>query len=125
MKEKKKLGKTEEFWAFVDRKREERGFNWYSLEKAAGLANGAIRNRYQALSSPSARLCIALAKALSVPVEEIFNRAGILPKDALSTIGNNPSFREVLAIMRQLNEQQQRDLLDFARWKLDQVKRGD
>lgn len=117
------MTKIESFWHFINEKRDEAGYSWLSLEHAAGLSNGGLTKRRDALGQPSVRVCIGLSKALNIPLEDIMRRAGILSKDILGTVVNNPSLREVLAVMRQLNEQQQRDLLDYAKWKLDQTKR--
>lgn len=119
------LTKIESFWAWIDQEREKRQMSWFGLERASGLSNGGITKRRDALDEPSFKVCLGLAKGLALPVEEVMRRAGILPKDVLGTIGNDPSLKEVLAISRQLSDREKDNLLQYARFLLSRARERD
>lgn len=108
----------EAFWRYVDEGRQARGLSWLALEKEAGLSNGAITKRYKSLDVPSARVCTAIAKVFTVPAEDVMRRAGILPRSAMEAVEGGASYRELLAIMRQLSDRERDDLLMYARYRL-------
>ncbi len=59
---------------------EARDWSVRELARRAGVSHGAINNVLNDLRNPGPDLCQALARALHVPAEEVFRRAGLLPE---------------------------------------------
>jgi transcriptional regulator with XRE-family HTH domain len=49
------------------------------LARMAGVTRGAINGILSGARGPGPELCLAIAKALNIPPEEIFREAGLLP----------------------------------------------
>jgi transcriptional regulator with XRE-family HTH domain len=69
---------NESFWMWVQREMESRDFNFYKLERAAGLSNAAISRPAREWATPSYTICKAIAEGLGLPLEEVLRRAGLL-----------------------------------------------
>lgn len=82
----------------------------------SGVLSNLINNKRQ---QPSVETCKLLAKAMNIPLEEVYRAADILPdKPNIDTITE-----AVLALMGTLDTKEKEDLLQYARFKHEQSER--
>ena len=91
-----------------------RGWNDFQLSRKAGISHSAFsRARRGAL--PSWDVCGAIARALEVPPELVFRKAGLLPERDDEPV----SFEYWRFVLEQLSDDDRDELLEIARLKLD------
>jgi transcriptional regulator with XRE-family HTH domain len=81
------------------------------VTRATGLDSGVLSNIINNRRMPSVDTCKALAKAMNIPLEEVYRAADILPQkpsvDAIS--------EAVLHIVLSLPTEDRKDILEYAR----------
>ncbi len=93
-----------------------RGLTQRSLAKSAGLSQGAISNVMSGIREPGSDFCTAIADALNYPPDYVFRKAGLLP-DLDDEIP--PEVDELNQRYLGADEDTQREILDFVRFKTD------
>jgi transcriptional regulator with XRE-family HTH domain len=84
------------------------------LARSAHITRGAIGNILRGYRSPGPDLCTAISRALKLPPEAVFRKAGLLP--ALPK--ENIRIEEISEITRCLDDAEQEDLLRYARMRM-------
>ena len=81
------------------------------ITRATGLDSGVLSNLINNKRFPSVDTCKSLAKAMGIPLEEVYRAAGILPKkpdvDAVS--------EAILHLVLSLPKEDKEDVLEYAR----------
>lgn len=114
------LSKVDSFWEWFDKTRGDTPV--LEVERLSGGPRGRISNSYRK-KQPSALVCQAIARGLSLPEEIVFRAAGLLsnlpPEDA--------TLRELTDYARALTPEQRQAVLRFARFvkSEDEGRRGD
>ncbi|MCB0207744.1 MAG: XRE family transcriptional regulator [Anaerolineae bacterium] len=85
------------------------------LAKLAGIAQGHLSNVLTGKRALTADMVIQIANALEVSPVVALTKAGILPPQEQADI--NITLQELMDIARQLPEDAQQELLDYARFK--------
>ncbi len=96
---------------------EEKGLSQHEFARLAGVSQGAIGNVIRGDRQPGPQLCMAIARALHIPPEQVFRRAGLLPPTDPAT----EETEELLYLLSNLPQDARRELLEFARFKAQQT----
>lgn len=83
------------------------------LARMAGVTRSTISGVITGRRQPGARLMIAIASALRITPEEVFQAAGVLPQSQ-STLLDKLNF-----LLSQLSENEQKDVEDYINYCLD------
>ena len=92
---------------------EKRGWSQRELARRAGLSPTSISEVMAGKRGPGRRVCQAVAQALQVPPERILLEAGIL-----EPLPDSVLFHELTTIAKQLSEQNQQKLVEYAQFLL-------
>jgi transcriptional regulator with XRE-family HTH domain len=96
--------------------------NWRpaDLAKAADVPQATISNILNGNREVGAKVAKAIADALDLSPEYVFRRAGLLP----DTPGpeRDPTFQEILEIMRNMTEEERREIVDYALFRFRRSK---
>ncbi|MCL4296117.1 MAG: helix-turn-helix transcriptional regulator [Anaerolineae bacterium] len=82
------------------------------LAKRAGIQGGSLSHILNGTRKVGPESCIAIAKALNLPPEVVFRRAGLLPETENE---GDVTFQEIVEIIKRLNADDRRTLLRIAR----------
>ena len=74
--------RMEQLGAFVRARRQDRGLSLRRLSEASGISNPYLSQIERGLRKPSAEVLQHIGRALALPVEDLYVRAGILPAGA-------------------------------------------
>lgn len=96
----------------------ERGWTFAELAKRAGMNTGTLSRVLNETRNPGPDFCTAIARALGIPVEEVFRRAGLLPQ--LSANEDEQVIRELMDILKNMTPENRQDLLSYARYRFQQ-----
>lgn len=91
-----------------------RGWSQADLARKAYMTTSTVSNLLNGRRQVGLGTANSLAKAFRVPVPEILSVAGLIPKIPESTAEEE----QLLYLFRQMNEDQRRDLLLYADFKL-------
>lgn len=107
------------FSEWLEYEMSKRGWSQSDLAHAAGVPRGSIGNLLRNTRKPGPELCNAIALALEIPPEEVFRKAGLLsPKPE-----SDEKSDEIGYLFKQLTPREQEELIELARFKIEQRKR--
>lgn len=88
--------------------------NWRpaDLARAADLPQPTVGNILNGNREIGAKVAVAVAQALDIPADLVFRKAGLLP-DAPGP-ERDPSFQEIIEIMRNMTEDERREIVAYA-----------
>ena len=89
---------------------DEKGWSQSELARRSGLTRTTISKIINEQSSIGTESLIGLSKAFRVPVTEVLQQAGFLPKVPETTAKEE----KMLYMFRQMNNDQQQDVLDYS-----------
>lgn len=91
--------------------------NWKPADLAmrAGITQAAISNILNGNREIGAKAALAIAGALNLPPDRVFREAGILP--ASPGPERDPTFQELLDIMKNLPPDERQEILDYALYR--------
>jgi len=69
---------NETFTSWIEEEIKRRGWTQAELGRRAGLAQGTISQTLSGITRPGPKFCSGIARALDIPEEEVFRRAGLL-----------------------------------------------
>ncbi|MFN8489877.1 MAG: helix-turn-helix transcriptional regulator [Caldilineaceae bacterium] len=98
---------------FLNEELNKRGWSQRELARRANLSPTSISEVMASKRGPGKRFCQAVAKALQVPPERIFQAAGIIDPPPTTQL-----FTELTTIAKSLNEQNQKKLIEYAQFLL-------
>jgi transcriptional regulator with XRE-family HTH domain len=90
------------------------------LVRASGISRGGVSNLINQVRDPDPKSCKAIAKALNLPVELVFRKAGLLPPEPLYTEYE----KEVAHLIREMSPEDQYDVLEYIRFKVERGKQN-
>ena len=108
-----------EFWRWFNEEREKRELSFRAVEKMGGLAHGAIAKRERQELPPTYNICVAIARAFRMPLDEVLRRAGLLPPAP----DEDPRLKELIHWFMQLDETAQTLILDMLEGLVEQQTR--
>jgi transcriptional regulator with XRE-family HTH domain len=100
------------FVTWLTTEMETRGWNNSELARRAGLVPSAVSQVIAGNRGPGPDFCRSVARALSLPPEMVFRRAGLLP--GLPGPEEDVMFGELLDVMRNLSVDERERLLEYA-----------
>src|SRR5438477_2660380 len=98
---------------FLNEELNKRGWSQRELARRADLSPTSISEVIAGKRGPGKRFCQAVAKALQVPPERIFQAAGIIEAPPTTAL-----FTELINLAKSLNEQNQKKLIEYAQFLL-------
>lgn len=98
---------------FLNEALNKRGWSQRELARRAHLSPTSISEVMAGKRGPGKRFCQAVAKALQVPAEEIFQAAGIIDPPPTTVL-----FSELINLAKSLSEPNQKKLIEYARFLL-------
>lgn len=69
------------FPEWLEHQLKEQGISQAELARRAGVTRGAINGILQGARGPGVELCQGIARALNIPVQDVYEAAGLLPPD--------------------------------------------
>jgi transcriptional regulator with XRE-family HTH domain len=91
-----------------------RGWRQADLARAARIDSSVFSRILNLEREPSPETCRAIARALNLPPETVFRRAGLLPAKPNEPV-DEPSVREMVHLYSQLNNRDQEEVLTVVR----------
>lgn len=103
------------FSDWLTKELDKRKMSQAELARLANVSRAAISNLLNDTRQPGPEILLGIAKALKLPPEFVFRRAGLLPeeKNKLDEI-----FQEMAAILETLGDNDRDEILKFARFRL-------
>jgi len=93
---------------------DERDWNMSDLGRASGMDPAVFSNIMAGKRRAGVDSCKAIARALRVPVEQVFQAAGLLPPKP----EENKLLKQISHNASQLSVEEQKDLLEYIRLRL-------
>ena len=107
--------RVSEFTAWLKEKMEASGWTQSDLANVSGLTRQAIGNYANGKRLPNREAIAAIAKAFNVPLEHIYNIAGV-PFDDYNSVMSE-SDKIMLRLFSDLDQDQQEELIEIAKYK--------
>ncbi len=98
----------------------EQGWSLREAARRSGLSPTLVSDVVAGRVSPGFDFCVAMARALDLPAEDLLRRAGLLPEPP----GFSPLAGEILELFAKLSAEDQQELIEIARLKLARIRRG-
>jgi transcriptional regulator with XRE-family HTH domain len=94
--------------------------NWSQadLSRATGLSSGTIANVLNEKRKPGVDFVLAVARALRVEPEDLYRRAGFLPRKP--TLNHGPIINEAIDVLQRLSPEEQEEILNYAKYRYQQ-----
>ena len=112
-----------DFVTWLSNEMEERGWNNSELARRAGLVPSAVSQVIAGNRGTGPEFCRSVARALHLPPELVFRKAGLLPP--LPGPEEDVTFGELLDVVRNLSVEERVLVLKFAELLHDQRQRGE
>lgn len=107
------------FSVWLNKEMEIKGLSQNRLAKLAGVSQGAIAHVINGRRNPGPELCEGVARAFKIPPEDVFRIAGLLPPAR----EEDPTDDELLFLYDQLSEEEQAEIREWIRFKVEQNKK--
>lgn len=92
------------------------------ISRTTGMDSGVLSNIINGKrQQPSVETCKLLAKAMNIPLEEVYRAADILPEKQ----NYDPITEAVLNLMGTLDNKEKQDILEYARFRHKQADRNE
>ena len=96
-----------------------RGWRQADLARRAGVTTGGLNGVITGDRKPGRDMLVALARALSLPVDEMYRAAGILPES------NTPAgYAELQQLYLHTNDKTRQEILEYARWQVEKTRKS-
>lgn len=100
-----------------------RGWRPIDLSNAANLPNSTIIRILNGDRRAGPDVATAIAHALEMKPEDVFRRAGLLPPKKNGTEIVDPTFQEIVDIMRNLPPEERQEVLEYALFRYRRLDR--
>jgi len=108
------------FVNWLDARLKEKGWSGSELSRRSGISQSAISLVLSGNRQPGVEFCEGVAKAFRIPKDDVYRMAGLLP----SKPNADQTVSEITHIYHELDEDNQQDLLDYARLRLQKQERS-
>ena len=108
------------FSAWVYAEIDKRGWKASDLARAANVSKGTVSDILNERRRPGLDVCVAIARALKCPPEDVLRIAGLLPQDR--DLGDL-SIRQLVEVARELTKEERAELFEIALLKLRRRER--
>lgn len=108
------------FISWINEELNYRGWSQNELGRRMGLTGSAVSKTMLGQNNVTYDFCVALAKAFGMDKEDVLVRAGLLNPRTKTIEGD-----EIQRIYNELPAEERKGILDFAKWKLQQFRRGE
>lgn len=109
-----------DFAEWLEDEMEKRGWRPAELAKAAGLYQSTLWKVLNRERTAGADVCTALSRAMKLPPELIFRKAGLLP--GLPGPEDDPTFGELLSYVKRLSVKDRREVLKYALFRYQEAQ---
>ncbi len=106
------------FATWLQQERESRGLSQAELARIANLHRAIISKIENSQTTPSPETLRAIARALKLPPEEVFRRAGLLPPRPETS----PLIEALLSLVAELPPEEQEEILEYARFRFRRIE---
>ncbi len=106
------------FGEWLSEELKDRGWSKADLARAAGISPPHITRIVNGDQMPGNEVIVAIARALDLPPDEVFRRVAGLPLKE-----ETPDLGEMVTIFLTVSPDIRREILDFARFKVQQKRR--
>lgn len=107
------------FGAWLVEELDQRELSQSDLSRLSGLSQGTISNIISGTRGRGTDSLAAIAKALKLPVEQIYRRAGLLPAPK----GLSEEIEQIVHEAEGMTKEEQLELLSYIRWRNNQRKK--
>lgn len=107
------------FIEWLDENLEDKGWSGSELSRRSGISQSAISLVLSGRRQAGIEFCDGIAKAFKLPPDQVYRIAGILPLKP----NNDETVSEIVHIYHLLNDNNQDDLLDYAKNRLSKQER--
>lgn len=90
----------------------DRGWSYRELGRRAGLSNSAVTVVMNQKSGAGPNFCASIARALGMPPEEVFRKAGLLPRLDANTEAD-PIIQQILDRLKHLTPKERGEALSL------------
>lgn len=104
-----------EFAEWLEGEIQKRGWRAADLAREARIGRPTLSHILSGIRNAGPDVALAIARALDLPPEQVFRKAGILPE--LPGPENDPTFRQLLDIARNMTPDERQELLDYALYR--------
>ena len=109
-----------DFVNWLGRELQQRGWNKAELARRGGITDSQVSRVLNGDQGPGTEMLRAVAAAFDVPLYEVYVRAGLLPPDT----ERSALIERIVEILKRRPEEDQEELLEMTRVKLERSKRG-
>lgn len=109
-----------EFAKWLEDELKSRRWTRADLSRATGLSQTAFSQIFKGQRKPGPDLCIAVARALEVPEEDVFRKAGLLPEKPED---DDKFAEETIERFKRLTVEQRRAVLEYVIYQLREEDR--
>lgn len=113
------MNEKEDLVTYLSRVMDERDLSPADITKRGGLSPSQVSKVLNRESPAGEKAIKSFAKALNLPVDDLYRRAGILPLKP----NDDETVSEIVHIYHLLNENNKDDLLDYAKNRLTKQER--
>lgn len=106
-----------EFSRWLEEQLSIRGWRPIDLANAANLPNSTIVRILNGDRRAGPEATTKIAAALNLSPEYVFRKAGLLPLGDDETADTDPTFRELIAVLKGFSDEERRELLAYAFWR--------
>lgn len=99
------------------------GWSQADLARATGLHKGSISNVINGRRKPSVNFVLAVARALRVKPEEVYQAAGLLP--AKPAPHDDETINELIKLVQRLPEDKQQEVINYTRYLYKLAQEGE
>jgi len=97
---------------------DDRKMSQSDLSRIAGVTRATINGVVSGRRQPGAHLLAAISKALLIPLEDLYQKAGILPAK------QNENFDRLNLLYSKLTDRERLDVLDYINYRLEKQDKG-
>ena len=107
------------FASWLEEQLKEQGISQAELARRAGVTRGAINNILQGERGPGIDLAKGIAKALSIPPEQVMRAAGLLPEQKKVS----REIEQIVHEVQDLSKEEQQEFLAYVRFLKNRRKK--
>jgi transcriptional regulator with XRE-family HTH domain len=103
-----------------------KGWRQADLARASGLDSAVISNLVNGRRNPGVNSCVAIARALSLPNEEVLEAAGLLPKEKGMSVADRATqklIKKAMTMLEELPPEEQERIIDNIEIALERHQR--